>query len=571
MNLQVKPNTHNMYPLGGLLIRGSSPAGWMQQLQHLSVNLEQVQAFALPGNTPNSVWGCFIALPEKHWKHKPLNAAEPCQCLHDILFIPQYAAIHPVPGAAEASTLFSGKPHFLHPEIGLVLLNTPIDWNSLLSLPKQLPLDIVIPEDPVFIPQKIHRAEIFSLPPEEVLKQLEDRAFTPTQKFNDKPLSIAEKIKLGILKTLFTKSNKEGSKPTQERTGLMNLLEKITRQIFPSSGSWFDNMEQDLEELEKRNRTEMQKLMELFKQNPDEALKYAVPLDDSGAGRGGFAGKFEMSRRWSSFDLFGGNKNSGGGNILFTEDSYFKLQQQYRKTAADLVKVGKHQRAAFVYIKLLKDHGSAAEALEKGRLYPEAASVYLKHLRNKGKAAECYEKGQMISTAIDLYKELKEFEKTGDLYMQMKKQKEAFKYYQLVADDHIEAGRYVKASVLMRNKMQDAEPAQDLLLQGWRKDKDAFNCLNNYFQNIEDPAHLLHAIDNVYKNETSKSNQAIFLKALSHEYKKSETVSGPVKEIAYEIVSGMADSNPEIVSELKHFNPDKSLVKDVMRFKTRKK
>jgi len=571
MNLQVKPNTQNMYPLGGILIRGSSPAGWIQQLQHLSVNLDLMQAFALPGNTPNSVWGCLVALPPEHWKHKSLDAAEPCQSVHHLLFIPQYACVQPVIGYAEAVTLFAGKQHFLHPEIGLIELGTPLDWSSLISIPEQQELKIIVPEAPERIPGKIHRAEILSLPPEQVLKQLEERAFSPTQKFNDKPLSIAEKIKLGILKTLFTKSNTEGSKPTQERTGLMNLLEKIARQIFPSTGKWFDRLEQDLEELEKRNRSEMQKLMDLFKQNPDEALKYAVPLDDSGAGRGGFAGRFEMSRRWSSFDLFGGNNNSGSGNILFTEDSYFKLQQQYRKTAADLVKAGKHERAAFVFIKLLKDHGSAAEALEKGRLYPEAASVYLKHLRNKGKAAECYEKGQMISTAIDLYKELKEFEKTGDLYMQLQKQKEAFKYYQLVANEHIEAERYVKASVLMRNKMQDAEPAQDLLLQGWRKDKDAFNCLNNYFQNIEDPALLLHAIDKVYKNDTSKSNQAIFLKALSYEYKKSETVSGPVKEIAYEIVAGMADSNPEIVSELKHFNPDKSLVKDVMRFKTKRR
>jgi len=571
MHLQVKPITHNIYPMGGLLIRGSNAVEWIKQLQQLAVKLDQVEVFALPGNTPNSVWGCFIPLQEEHWNQKPLNAIEPCQCVHHLLFIPQYAAIHPVPGAAEASTLLSGKPHFLHPEIGLVVLDTPISWNSLISPPNQLSLNIVTPEAQVFIPQKIRRAEILSLPPEEVLKHLEERAFTPTQKFNDKPLSIAEKIKLGILKTLFTKSNKEGGKPTQERTGLMKMLEKITGQIFPSSGKWFDNLEQDLEELEKRNRTEMQKLMDLFKQNPDEALKYAVPLDDSGAGRGGYAGRFEMSRRWSNFDWFGGNNNSGSGNILFTEDSYFKLQQQYRKTAADLVKDGKHERAAFVYIKLLKDHGSAAEALEKGRLYPEAASVYLKHLRNKSKAAECYEKGQMISNAIALYKEMKEFEKTGDLYMQLKKQKEAFEYYQLVANEHIEGGRYVKASVLMRNKMNDAEPAQDLLLQGWRKDKDAFNCLNNYFQNIDDPALLLHAIDNVYKNETGKSNQAIFLKALGYEYKKSETVAGPVKEIAYEIVSGMAESNPEIVSELKHFNNDKSLIKDVLRFKTRKR
>lgn len=570
MKLQVKPNAHNVYPLGGLLVRGSDPVLWLQQLQKLDVNLDQVDVFALPGNTPNSVWGCFIALPYDDWKHKTLDAVEPCQCVHDLLFIPQYACIQPVPGLAEAPKLFSGKQHFLHPEIGLVVLDTPLDWNSLLCIPEQDILHFIKPDASVFVPEKIKCAEIFSLPPDDVLKHLEDRAFPATKKFTDKPLSIAERIKLGILKTFFAKGKNQSGAQAPERSGLMKMLEKFTGKMFPGINKWLDNMEQDLEELEKRSRSEMEKLMELFARNPDEALKYAIPLDDNGAARGGIKGSFEMSNRWGNFDLFGRN-HSGTGSILFADDSYNKLQQQYRKTAADLIKDGKHERAAFVYLKLLKDHNSAAETLEEGKLYPEAASVYLKHLRNKSKAAACYEKGQMISSAIALYNDLKEFEKTGDLYMQLQKQKVAFEYYQLVANDHIAAGRYVKASVLMRNKMHNAEPAQDVLLQGWRKNFDAFNCINNYFQNIEDPALLLHAIDRVYKNETNVNNKSIFLKALSYEYKKSEAVSGPVKEMAYEIVSGMAESNPEIVSELKNFNKDKSLVKDVMRFKASKR
>jgi tetratricopeptide (TPR) repeat protein len=570
MKLQVKPNAHNVYPLHGLFVRGSKPVFWLQQLQKLAINLDKVEVFALPGNTPNSVWGCFIALPHDDWKHKSLDAAEPCQCVHDLLFIPQYACIQPVPGVAEIPKLFAGIKHFLHPEIGLVVLDAPLDWNSLLSIPEQDVLHIIKPDASVFIPGKIRSAEIFSLPPDDVLKHLEDRAFPATKKFTDKPLSIAERIKLGILKTLFTKGKNQSGSQALERSGLMKLLEKFTGKMFPGIDKWLQNMEQDLQELEKRSRSEMEKLMELFARNPDEALKYAIPLDDNGATRGGMKGSFEMSNRWGNFDLFGRDYN-GNGSILFADDTYNQLHQQYRKTAADLIKDGKYERAAFVYLKLLKDHNSAAETLEEGKLYPEAASVYLKHLRNKNKAAACYEKGQMISNAIALYKELKEFEKTGDLYMLQQKQKEAFEYYQLVANDHIAAGRYVKASVLMRNKMHNAEPAQDILLQGWRKNFDAFNCINNYFQNIDDPASLLHAIDWVYKNETNVNNKSIFLKALSYEYKKSDAVAGPVKEMAYEIVSGMAYSNPEIVTELKNFNKDKSLVKDLMRFKVKKR
>lgn len=119
--------------------------------------------------------------------------------------------------------------------------------------------------------------------------------------------------------------------------------------------------------------------------------------------------------------------------------------------------------------------------------------------------------------------------------------------------------------------MGNAEPAQVLLLKGWREQKDAFNCINNYFENIDDKQQLLDSIEHIYEKEVDQYNMPVFLTALNYEQKKSDAIGIRAKEMAYEIVATLAASNPDIVSELKNFNKDTSLTKDVLRYKIRRK
>ncbi|MFT3680429.1 MAG: hypothetical protein QM791_09170 [Ferruginibacter sp.] len=570
MQLKVKPHTTNVFPGDGLFLKGADPVRWLQQLEQLGVSPGQFPVYALPVAESTHVWGCFIALPKTEWKNRELGACEPCQCVHNLLYIPQMSMLSPIPGSSELVRLLSGARHILHPECGLVALDTVVDWRNLLLLPAPESVQFITPAPGAFIPAAIQRAEVQTLPPDDLLKSMEESRFPSKKQFTEEPLSTAEKIKLSVLKALFSKKKTAGGGGKGE-VKFPKLLEKLTG-MFPSFiNKWIDNLEEDMEKLERRNQTEMQKLLDMFKNNPDEALKYAIPLDN-GTGRGGMTGNLQLERNWAGFDLFGSSYSGGrGGSAPLPMDAYAALLRQYRETAQKLINEGKHDKAAFVYMKLLKDHNSAAQTLENGKLYPEAAAVYLKMLQNKSKAAACYEKGQMITSAIGLYKEMKEYEKTGDLYRQLHKEKEAMTYFQAVADEHVEAGRYVKAAVLMRNKMYDPGPAQELLLHGWRKEMDAFNCINNYFQNIEEPGLLLKAIEDVYQKDTTLHNKPVFLTALRHEVDKNEQVTGRVQEIAYEIVSGLAVNDPAIVSELKYFNKDKSLLKDVLRYKEQRR
>src|ERR1700761_8084029 len=101
---------------------------------------------------------------------------------------------------------------------------------------------------------------------------MEENTFPQKKEFNDKPLGWGEKIKLGLLKLLFGSSDK----------------------IKASENRIIQSLQEKLEDLERRNQSEVEKLMELFKNNPDEALKYAIPLDGEGTTRGGNMARFEM-------------------------------------------------------------------------------------------------------------------------------------------------------------------------------------------------------------------------------------------------------------------------------------
>ncbi|MFY7965091.1 MAG: hypothetical protein ACOVO1_09360, partial [Chitinophagaceae bacterium] len=403
---------------------------------------------------------------------------------------------------------------------------------------------------------------------DEVLKNLEENIFPKKEQMPKESLSIFEKGKLAFYRLLFSITAQTGSSNiTNQKPGILSVFEKIFGSKTEIVTKWFDKMEQDFEDLEKRNKKQVDKLMDMLKNNPEFALKYAIPLDETGTSRGGFNnGLLDMSVKWLDFSIFNNSTQRDGGSINLG-DHYYELQQQYNKTAEALIAKKEYQKAAFIYFKLLKNHYKAAETLADGKFYQEAASIHLKHTGQKIKAAEYYEKGSMITESIEIYKELNLNEKVGDLYTAIHKRKEADVYYQKVVDNYKSTNQYVKASLIYKNKMNNEHAGQNILLSGWRENRDAFNCLNNYFSNISDAKQLLTEINTMYHTFVADVNRATFLQVIKYEYKKGNELAEPLKEMAYEIIAKEIKHNPSIVAELKNFNiNNKELVKDTLRF-----
>ncbi|MDF2455180.1 MAG: hypothetical protein K0R51_1173 [Cytophagaceae bacterium] len=573
MELHIKPSPKNEFPLRAFLIRNSSVKQWVLEIQRLQLRWEDLEVYPIPGNTANSIWGCFVIFPIRI-KLEAIDQHEWCQQVSDTLYIPERTTVLPSMTDQEIDSLLSFSKHVYHPDFGLVELKQTVSLKAHLQLPAMKDCETTKPKEAFFIPEQVKNFQIKAVSPEEVMKQMEESVFPKKEKMKTDPLNATEKAKLEFYRLLFDKKKKksDSNNSSSVKTGLMSKAESFFTALFGKSGTknLTNRLQEDFEELEKRNQSNVEKLLDMLKNNPGEALKYAIPLDDNGSTRGGMSGKFDLSKRWFDFSLFGSISSSNSSKTSGAIDlssHYHTLQSQYTATAEELIKKEEYQKAAFVYMKLLKNYHKAAETLEAGKHYQEAATIYLKHVKDKKKAAIAYEKGKMTDQAIDLYKELGDHEKVGDLYVSIFKKKESLVHYGKRVEEYKSKDQYIKAALLCKEKMDDPFTAQEYLLQGWRTDKDAFNCLNNYLSNIEEPEALKHAIAAVQANDVNGANREVFVKILQYEYAKKNEIQEWVKDQAYEMVAEEARVNPSIVTELKAFNKrDQELGKDTLKF-----
>lgn len=281
-----------------------------------------------------------------------------------------------------------------------------------------------------------------------------------------------------------------------------------------------------------------------------------------------FAVLMQLEKKEKEKNQSGRRGANGGGNFYLEASLFDKIRNKYEELAQKYINEKDYKRAAKVYMNLLRDNYRGAKTLEDGGLYNEAAVIYLKKLKNKSEAANCYEKAKQYRKAIDLYKELEQKEKVGDLYSEINDVKNANTYYQMVVDDYVNNNQMVKGSLIYRKKMEMPDEAQKILLKGWEEDRDAFNCLNNYFANIFDVKKLDQQIQELYE-KTPSDKKITYLEAMKYEFKKDPKLQSTTRNIAYEIIAEKVATRSEIVNELKHFNPDDEVIlKDISRYKT---
>jgi len=570
MEFKIKPFHKNSYPKGGVLIKSPEAKVWLLELYKIGIDPEDTSMYALPGNIPNEIFGCLV-VPKDGVRIADIGKNSYMQCLNTKLFIPENTVIFPELNEVEWTKHFTADRYVMHQDIGLVELTDPVEWNLFLEMPNAGQAEIITPLAGIYIPNTIRS---YSIEADE-----------------------------------------------------KKLAEDIENQVGGADTA--KDVPFNVDKIMKGNQREIDKLLKYLEKHPEQALALGIPLDVMGSSRGGGGGRFVFGKtRGNLFDsdsdfrtvlyvlgvgvvLFiliqivfsnGSGKSSAFpvfiiilvGRFIYSflnksgsdtsrhsnseraatiaDDKFAILQNRYEKLANDYVDQKEYQKAAGIYLKLLKNNFRAAQVLEEGGYYGEAGAIYLKHCKEKARAAECFEKGKLYTQAIDIYEELGETEKVGDLYTHLKKEKEANHYYEMVAENYIKNKQYVKASLIYRKKMKLPLKGQALLLDGWHSKLDAHNCLNNFFTNIENTDVLLGEIKRFYSDELEENRKEAFLQVIKLEFHKHESLQAPIKEIAYEIIAGCIDNNPLMASELIGFNPeDRSLSKDVMKFKAAKR
>ena len=116
--------------------------------------------------------------------------------------------------------------------------------------------------------------------------------------------------------------------------------------------------------------------------------------------------------------------------------------------------------------------------------------------------------------------------------------------------------------------MHEISNAQETLLQGWESDKNTYDCLKEYFQNIDDDVQILEAFKHLYENRVSKRNCVSFIKVLQNTYQKNEVIAIQLRQLAYKIIAKETQRDHNFIEHIRAFNlEDRVVVKDIMRFK----
>ncbi|PKF73605.1 hypothetical protein [Chryseobacterium sp. PMSZPI] len=225
MELRIKPFPKNNYPKKGLLIRGTSPVVWLQEMEVLGIHLNQLQAYAIPGTLPNILYGCFLVFND----HAPQEIGKNAyfQCVDNKLFIPENTIFYPRINPEDWDQLDS-RFLVMHPEFGTVRLSETIDWLELIQDPENIHETIRKPLNGVKIPKKIESYTV----------EMDD----------DKVL--------------------EALKPKQ------------------SEEEWMNNLPFDLKKVMAGNKKEIEKYLKYIEKYPERAIELGVPLDIMGTSRG---------------------------------------------------------------------------------------------------------------------------------------------------------------------------------------------------------------------------------------------------------------------------------------------
>lgn len=549
-------------------LSGDSAHNWLAELSRLGVSATAIDGYLLPESAQSlRAAGLFVVF-KKAQSIDSEQLKSPYVCVSEGLYIPLSTQLFPQVNDAEFKRLLIWDVQVFHPHIGFVGFKKAdkIDFTRLISLSK--PSETEWHYAQTGMPFRPSLTAILMKPVsfQDVLTAINDtvdrKPLSDMPKDAEEPTELEkllDDMKRGLLKGGLSALDKLGGMFPNTEGG------NSGGSGDPSLGQQFQNwLQTQLNDLEKKRNDELNRLLNLFDKDPNEALKYALPLNNPYFNRGEAPPSSALGRRSTDFNL----SNLGGGGRVDNWDAgehFYTLQDRYRKAAEAAIARGDYKKAAYVYANLLGDFQSAAQVLEKGKCYREAAALYKEHLKNIPAAASCLERGGLITQAIELYDELKSYEKVGDLYEKIEQPAKAKRYYEASIDTHAERADFMEVARIESDKLKENDRSMATLLRGWLDSNQSEKCLEHYFKKTKEntPDTLLEAVQSVYDHQTPKHKRLTLLGILGDMVKHNEAADfrQTTRAIAYEILAeDVAAGNVSALYQLKKFLPKDRLI-----------
>ncbi|PSL23662.1 hypothetical protein [Chitinophaga ginsengisoli] len=606
MELQLSYNPQTRHKTSAAFLRGHSPEQWFREINDWQIALQGLTCFLLPEHKNTvSPGGLLVIFSDQVPAAGKIS--HPYTVINGNLYIPVDAILTPALSPAEMEELLIWDVQVFHPAIGFVGFDEDDEryLNSFL-LPAQAAEKSWDYAHPGMPPVAYLHTISVAMPALELTDLLNDGQITLPlselpgkrrrrslfMRFIDWMVRCFLRFLLAIFNIVAfllgrswassvhpgnTGFGGAGTGRTAVRSNDVDEPERVSAGGFREKlRNWIDKT---LGSIEERRDSELDRLLKMFDKDGDEALRFAIPIGGNpspAAGRGVAPQSSRLSRQDTNFNL-GKLFESKPVDTWNSAESYMTLlSRKYEAQAAKALAEGDHRKAAYIYAHLLRNLHRAAVVLEEGRFYHEAAALYIDSLGQPVKAAECFEKGGLLLDAINIYKKLEKYEKTGDLYKQLSQEKPAQQYFQLAVDAAMRQKNHLEAARILQHKSGKPEEACEVLLDGWQQGNQDKDCLSQYL-------HLASDLDKesfpgkmrmVYEQKTPEHKIDNLLEIfLAFKKNMNEAAQDTAIEIAYEVISPqIASGREERLSVLKKMLPDdKELSADIYRYSARKK
>ncbi len=474
------------------VVPGDGPRQWLDEIAGWEVPLAGARLYVVPQARDDlRPRGVLIVLPaERRPKISP--KAQPYACLAGRLYAPVEARVEPEVADAELASLLGSddRTYVWHPAVGLVAFEPgdALRVEDLLAAPPRREAAWDRAQPGVAVNRRILSIEPLSPPTIETILEegrgdigsqpLESDRLPPSpDEPGGGPLASLGQAMQGFLARAARWMAKGLARGRGQGSGAAapGMLSRVA--------AWAERQLARLSEqlLAERFR-EISRLLHLLETDPDEGLRYALPLAEAGhAPRGLAPPGSRLGRRNVDFTLRG----LGGGPADYWRlpgQYHQRLHAKYRALANRELQLGRYRRAAYIFAQLLGDLPAAASALTSGGHWREAAALYRERLHRPWDAARCLEQGGLWSEAISLYSELGAHEKAGDLYARLDQRENAERAWRLAVHAHDLADNHLEAARLLEEKLNAPGEALGRLDAGWPGSHQAAQCLQQSFR-----------------------------------------------------------------------------------------
>jgi hypothetical protein len=321
MLLRLHYNERPRHAASAAFLRGNAPDGWLREISRWGVEAQQLECYVVPESIHAVRPAGLLVIFRGTSPAVPAGLLHPYGCLAGRLYLPVHATLCPEVDPTELKDLLLWERQLFHPTVGLVGFSAAdrLDLADLLDCPPPLGTDWGLAHPGLPAKPPLGEIEVQQPTLEEVMASFKE--LVDPKDIQD--ILEGEEEKSSLVRDLFTNLN------GGLLNGALSVLQKIkgvwpsgndnndrngTDQAGPPGPGPFDRLEnwlrENLEEIQRKRNNEIQRLLNLFDQDTDEALKYAIPLDSPYQNRGTSAPTSQLPQHPTDFDL---GKLGGGG------------------------------------------------------------------------------------------------------------------------------------------------------------------------------------------------------------------------------------------------------------------